>query len=469
MNSESDLSLSKIEIATRFNFAWRFQILITLAVIIHMISSPVKVPFVDDWLLIPWGTGQAPKDWAHFWQMVNGHQHNLIKIYVIFLGKFLALNLVTSAVLGTCLGSFGYFLMLWSQVKNLTLSRRQFYLSFAGLSLVLMTWRQMQNFFMIICLPWMMAVFVIGVWLWFKNSKYAGLEKWRWLSIFWILISPMTNALGLVVPLSECVEVTIRLWTDRKLGLRPLVLNVSLGLISLYSVYLSFLYPVWSPSVAKPLAFTTGQGLMPFLLENVWDSLCFVLLAAGQPFVFRSPRSMVSGEVIGALLIILALAALSLRRNRGLIKETLMNKSTLIAGFIFLGIFLAARIRELGVLGAIEPRYTSASVVFSVGVFVLLLKAFPNWKWLPAALLGIGIWCNLEGYKVGNEIYRARSAQARDIVNCFKDHKDTYQIKFDDPCVALAQPQDTISPQAFLDTMVALELHHLSFLHGLRE
>ena len=468
MNSESDFPQTKPELALRFKFALRFQIFITLLVIGHMLSNPVKVPFVDDWLLIPWGTGQAPKDWAHLWQMVNGHQHNLIKIYIMFLGKFLALNLVTSAVLGTCLGSCGYFLMLWSQLKSLELSRKQFYLSFAGLSLVLMTWRQMQNFFMIICLPWMMAVFVIGVWIWFKNSKHSDVSKWRWLSLIWILISPMTNALGLVVPLSEFVEVAFRTIADKKLGLRPLVLNLSLGVMSLFSVYLSFLYPVWSPSVAKPLAFTTGQGLIPYLLENVGDAICFIGLAAGQPFVFRSQRSMLSGEFIGALLIILSVVALSLKRNRILLRDTLRNKNTLISGVIFLGIFLAARIRELGVLGAIEPRYTSASVVFSVGVFVVLLRAFPKWKWLPAILLCVGLWSNLEGFKVGNEIYRARSAQSRDIVNCFIDHRDTYQIKFDDPCVALAQPQDTISPQAFLDTMVALELHHLSFLHGLR-
>lgn len=430
------------------------HVLISLSILKLFISKPIDVPFVDDWILIPWATGQVDYTWNNFWQMMNGHQHNLMKLYTILFANVFSLNLPLSSVVQLFIGSTGFFLIGWSQIKDIQMSTWQKVVSMAGLSLIGLTWRQMQNFFMLICLPWMLAILLIGLYLYLKNTESK--KKNLLLSIV-IFLSPMTFALGLIVPLSQIVESGVNTLKNK---FKVAKMDLYFGLLSLFSIFISFAYPTFTGNVISQNHSPLVGNSMFSILESPIDFPKFIFLAVGQPFVVWFSTAADLGMFIGALILVTAFGCIFFFRRKS--EFILQNKTSLLAGGIFLFMFYAARYKLVGVIGAIEPRYSTASIVFLIGALVTFLNLIPRKTIVAVAILLIGGFVHWRGFVVGESYYDTRLQQSKDVKECFAKNEDL-AIDMSNPCVKLLYPGEWLDGEQYVSWVKELKNQKLIF------
>lgn len=441
-----------------------FHCIITVTLLQFMAANPIHAPFVDDWFLIPWGSKEAVYDWAHFWQLLNGHQHNLMKAYTYFLGTYLDLNLFNSAVIGTIIGSLGYFLLSYSQIRKLKLTPLQFIMTMLGLSLASLTNRQLQNYFMLICFPWMMAILFIGLYFFLKSKPETTREK-KILLYPLLLLSPMTNALGLIVPLSQIIESGFKIISQKKESIKSYITHIG---VSFFSIFLSFIYPVISSTVEKPHNYTSGTDSLKSFFEQPFESLQFLLVAIGQPFVLWLSTAVPEGTIVGIVILLVLIVAFFTRDKNNIFKSIMNNEYSIIAGAIFLGIFFLARFKGLGPAGATEPRYTTASLVFLIGVFALFIRYFP-YKTLAALIVfSCGLFIYTKGDPIGKGYYNTRLQQSKEILDCFSKEPNS-PIEMSNPCVKLAYPGEWLDKNEYLRWIKSLKTNNQSLFHQIQK
>lgn len=441
-----------------------FHCVITVTLLKFMAENPIHTPFVDDWFLIPWGSKEATYDWAHFWQLLNGHQHNLMKAYTYLLGIYLDLNLFSSAVIGTVIGSLGYFLLSYSQISKLKLTSLQFIMTMLGLSLASLTNRQLQNYFMIICFPWMMAILFIGLYFFLKSKTEITREK-KILLYPLLLLSPMTNALGLIVPLSQIIESGFKIFFKRTESIKNNAFHFG---FSVFSIFLSFIYPVISSTVERPHNYTNGTDSLKSFFEQPFESIQFLLVAIGQPFVLWLSTAVPEGTIVGIIILLVLIAAFFTKDRKNIFSSMITNEYSIIAGAIFLGIFFLARFKGLGPAGATEPRYTTASLVFLIGVLALFIRYFCYKNLGALIVLSCGIFIYAKGDPIGKGYYSTRLQQSKEILECFSKDPNL-PIDMSNPCVKLAYPGEWLDKNEYLQWIQSLKRNNQSFFHQIQK
>ncbi|MBL7555563.1 MAG: hypothetical protein JNM24_07050 [Bdellovibrionaceae bacterium] len=430
------------------------HVLVSLCILNLFFTKPIAVPFVDDWILMPWATGQVDYTWNNFWQMMNGHQHNLMKLYTILMAQWFSLSLPLSSIIQLAIGSAGFFIISWSQIKDVDIPDWAKIATMAGFSFIGLSWRQMQNFFMLICLPWMLAILFIGCYFYIKNRN--GKNK-TWLLSLIILLSPMSFALGLIVPLSQIAESAFNFARNR---FKFQKIDIYFGTLSLFSIFLSFGYPTLTGNVIaqnhSPLA---GNSVFS-IFEYPLDFPKFILLAIGQPFVVWFSTAADLGIAIGAVIaVLLSGVVFYYRKNTDFIFQ---NKTSLLAGSIFLLMFYAARYKLVGVAGAIEPRYSTASLVFLIGALATILKLMSRKTVFSLVILIIGGFVQWRGLLVGESYYDTRYRQGIEIQECFKNNGQL-PIDMTNPCVKALYPGEWLNQESYLSWVIELKKQNLIF------
>ncbi len=85
--------------------------LILTAVPLRLIFRfPFDMPFVDDWLLVPWAAGDVEWNVQNLFAKISGHQSVLLKLFSFGLGRFAHWNLFLVSVLATLTFAFAFWL-----------------------------------------------------------------------------------------------------------------------------------------------------------------------------------------------------------------------------------------------------------------------------------------------------------------------------------------------------------------------
>jgi hypothetical protein len=380
---------------------------------VYLSTKRVVWPFVDDWVLLEWLLGTEELSIRSLFSQINGHQHVIIKIMLFSYGRIFGESLFGFSLISLALGILGFGLILYTKLAGKFSNIFTFALFYCSAFAILATPRQLQNYFLPICAPWMLSIFFIGLYIY--SGDRQSKKFWKRIKMVCLFLAPFSNGLGLVVPIYELISRTFRYLSNGKKGI-----DVS-STVAITAILISNVLPrisIWFDSPGSAGSFSAS---FTAIYTDPIDAFKFLLLALAQPFLSWHGPNIELGLALGGLEL-LAIVFL-LRPKKGVkIRDHLdgvLKNECLMIGIIFVVIFLISRFGELGVLGSVEPRYTTGIVILIIGIVLEYLKSYraKNAVGIIFALCAIYTW-NL-GFFVGNDYHEIRYQQSIQIEKCF--------------------------------------------------
>jgi hypothetical protein len=412
------------------------------------IFKPVTVPFADDWLIIEWNLEGQKIDFKTLTEPMNGHQVITSKLILKTLGFISPGNLQLISIASIIIGFIGMALLLTSQYKNLQASK----ILVLTCVLVVANLKQMQNFFTPISAQWMFAIFFIGVYYWFKQLK-KNIFRHTVISLSSFL-GAMTTGLGLILPIIEIVEnllvKTSKKFTkeEKKYSNSSLVINSLILSFFLFSVALND-----KDTSGKK----TGLGVDSFsqILLHPLEGASFIFTIIGNVFVPASRYDSILPSFVGGFFVASIFTMLLLNRKKIEIRHIFMNKNCLLGGMVYLLLLLLLRFENPSNsllsqnLTVAAPRYTSGSVIFLLGVTVLVSKYSHGRKISNLVYIAVIFMVLFSGFKTGLEWHSKRFSQTQDIRNCLLTQRLADQSSLD-PCYKLVLNESLVPDEEFL-------------------
>ena len=390
--------------------------LASLPLLYQITRNPILYPFVDDWVLAPWLLGNVDLTANSLLQMVNGHQHFLIKLMLYFHGAVFGTSLEVISILVVFLS-----ILTFAQLTFLTLNRILFKREVAlivaslGVTLILFTPRQFQNFFLIICAPWIISLFLISTFL-YANSK-EDMKFRKPIMLTCLVLAPFSNGLGLALSMYVIAKSTSFL-----LQKRSSQFEIVLMIFSSASIFLSQIVP--RIALLFPSSVSDSPDLeseIKFVLENTIQAFKFIFVSFSNPVVPWSTNylnvSIGLGFFIGVSILVIYM-----KSNASLANWLFEENQMLTIGVLFSLSLLVSRFSALGVIGAIEPRYTTGSILVIAGTIRLLLQFKVSQQYLVSLLLIGSILVYGIGFRTGFNYYNYRHQQSVQIQNCFIEY-----------------------------------------------
>ena len=380
-------------------------VLSILLIFLLEVFRPIKFPFADDWLLIPWINHSANPLSSDIFALVNGHQQAFTKIFFWLIGLRTPINLEIVSFTNFISFILGIFFLLkyikFRMGKSYT-KEGLFLLSAIALNL-----KPLQNYFMPICAGWMHAFLFIGVFFWSITPNGA-----RYKSTFrtlCILLAPFTIGLGLVIPLLVIVEFFLNFL---KKNIFPIKINYIDFVVAILSIITSYLIPTLMLSSRNISSTKAIQGPGLFL----WNSLKSILILVGSVFAPSNRFSPLPEEIIGLCLFIFF--AWCIRTSNSM--EKILREPLVLTGFIFLCLIVLMRNgdQQASLLNLSSPRYVTGTLLLIIGVTLHLLTNF-NLKSLQGKLIiCLILIMEIGSIKTGINWNTTRFLQSRSIHEC---------------------------------------------------
>ncbi len=338
----------------------------TLFLILLNLTYPVYVPFVDDWLLINWITGEEPVNVLSSFELVNGHQIFIPKMLMALITTNLSLTLPAISILFILIGSLAYYLISLPLIDGFQKNRKTLLL----LPFLFLNLRQLQNYSMPICFQWMVSILAIAIF--YYSYLYIGRRKLaRSFLGLSIVAAPFTSGFGLVVTISFFIYMVF----DAITGIRRLKSFDKLIFISLnvFSVYAAYFLPSNSASESS-----NESPLSPSDLPKI---LSFIPALAGQMFVpnieiFEFKIFLISASLLGTLLILFAFKQIReflYRTDSSGNLQPLVYLSIL--GLSAIGLISVSRGLNSNISSSLEPRYSTGVILLVVPFIINLLNS----------------------------------------------------------------------------------------------
>ncbi len=388
----------------------------SLPLLYQITRNPILYPFVDDWVLAPWLLGNVDMTANSLLQMVNGHQHFLIKLMLYFHGAIFGTSLEVISILVVLLS-----ILTFAQLTFLTLNRILFegkvtlMAASLGVTLILFTPRQFQNFFLIICAPWIISLFLISTFL-YANSQ-RDMKYRKPIMLICLGLAPFSNGLGLALSMYVIAKSTSFLFQKRSSRF-----EIVLMIFSSASIFLSQIVPRIALLFPSPTSDSPDlESEIKFVLENPIQALKFIFVSFSNPVVPWSTDflnlSIGVGFFIGVLILVIFMMS-----NTSLANWLFEENQMLTIGVLFSLSLLLSRFSALGVIGAIEPRYTTGSILVIAGAIRLMLQFKISQRFLVSLLLIGSILVYEIGFRTGFNYYNYRHQQSVQIQNCFIEY-----------------------------------------------
>jgi len=398
-----------------FSATLLFVLILPLCLVIF---KPIIFPFVDDWLVIQWNSGNETLFDIHSIQLVNGHQIFLSKTLFILLSFISPYNIQLISFSSIVLGYTGIVLLIKSQIKYVGDSANRYFI--ISTIVISLTYKQMQNFFMPICNQWMVAIFFIGMYYWLKQQNNS-IGKILALC-FIILAAPISTGLGLIIPTVEIIENVYRFIVKRK---NYVIENIYIlcTASSFISIVFFILVPYLTMNDASGLNYDKNYLTSVInLFYFPFDSILFTLTLIGNIFVPASRFEPALPIIFGALFIIITFRLLWQGRKKIRIDDIFLNKSCALGGIIFLGIVYLSRFsgNDHSISSVAAPRYVTGSMIFVIGLLGIIQKI--NSKNLFKIILLIScLLVFFSGLKTGLEWHSSRYSQSSYFVECMNE------------------------------------------------
>jgi hypothetical protein len=396
------------------------SILAGLIPIYFFIRYPVSIPFVDDWVLLPWIVPGEEVSVNNYLSGINGHQQLIVKLFLQIYAVISSYNLYLVGFIGIsiaiiCSILFGFDLLRFS-------AKTPSFMILISVSLIILNLRQFQNYFMIISIPWIFSLFCIF------SFSFLFLRRFE-LGFFYykipLFLAPFCNGLGtsflLAILLVEFLLKFFKKFNFKYFSISDLILIIT-------SLFLSEILPKIFFESSNSISSLFVSGFL-YLIQNPLDSLGFFLLLVGQIFVSGwSKIALSSGIVLGFFLILLFIILIRLVKFSEIV---LVGYIFALTFFVFNFTLILTRLPALGVIGSNEPRYTSATLLFICSIIILLLnsKFKINYRYL---IVYFALFTIAAGNSIGVAYLKDRSLNEIEIKNCFrtKDLSSCKEIYF---------------------------------------
>jgi hypothetical protein len=399
-------------------------VLLFLILPLYLVAfKPIVFPFVDDWIVIKWNSGDENLFELHSIQVVNGHQIFLSKALFILLSFISAYNIQLISFSSIILGYTGIILLIKSQIRYVGNSTNKYFVF--SIIVISMTYKQLQNFFMPICNQWMIAVFFIGMYYWLKQQNNSTGKILATCLI--ILAAPISTGLGLILPIVEVIENVYRFKTKQSDYVKSNK-HVLCTAISFISIIFFLFVPHLNMGDASGVNSNTNYLTSATNLFHLpYKSVLFTLSLIGNIFVPASRFEPALPIISGALFMLITCVLLWLGRKKIRIDDIFLNKSCVLGGIAFLGIMYLSRFSEdnHAITAVAAPRYVTGSMIFVIGLLGIIQKI--NSKNLFKIILLIcSLFAFSSGLKTGLEWHSTRYGQASYFVKCMNSKEADY-------------------------------------------
>jgi len=424
-------------------FIYIFAMLLPLIPLYLVLYKPILFPFADDWLIIGWSLHEKNLVDIHSIQLVNGHQIFLSKALIYLIGYISAGNIQLISLITIVMGFTGIFFLVQSQIMHLGDKSNLVFIISA--LLISANYKQMQNLFMPICNGWMMAIFFIGIYYWFKQKKDSNVKKY--LIGLTVILAPLTIGLGIILPIIELVE-TIYKAFKRKRYIFSVKNQLFTILVSFSSIIFFLSIPLLKMSDGSGFKADKNIGNIFNIIKNPIGSLMYLLTLIGNIFVPASRFEPTLPMVTGSLFTIISLWILLKNRSKIRIEDILLNRNCTLGGLIFISILFLFRYNgnPSDIQAVAAPRYVTGSLIFIIGILSLIQKVGNNKKFIAVFLLAASSLTLISGLKTGLEWHSTRYRQSQILIKC-AESKDSIATKFVEgqPCFTLAY-ENSMSP-----------------------
>jgi hypothetical protein len=198
--------------------------------------------------------------------------------------------------------------------------------------------------------------------------------------------------------------------------------EIVLMIFSSASIFLSQIVPRIALLFPSPTSDSPDlESEIKFVLENPIQALKFIFVSFSNPVVPWSTDflnlSIGVGFFIGVLILVIFMMS-----NTSLANWLFEENQMLTIGVLFSLSLLLSRFSALGVIGAIEPRYTTGSILVIAGAIRLMLQFKISQRFLVSLLLIGSILVYEIGFRTGFNYYNYRHQQSVQIQNCFIEY-----------------------------------------------
>lgn len=414
--------------------------LIPLTFILFNVSNkPVVLPFVDDWILVPWLLNDIEVSYENTFSLINGHQYALMKMLLLTYGNLFGVNLFPILL-------FGIFIAYLAMLGTLTLMPRDIKLDVYSLILgtyiilCVFSFRQFQNIFMIICIPWIISLFFIVRFA--NNMRTLNSNSSLNRMLAYAVIACFTSGLGMILGLYALLVFAIlptHFWSK--------LTRVSVMLITIFVTFvlpqLDWLMKTPSPQSNSPVEMILSVFELPL------ESFRFVTTLIAQPQIPWRYSYLDFSVFAGAAIFLVAVISSAIQIHNEGARKFILSNPFLLIGSLFIAILFVTRFRALGALGALEPRYTTGSIVLLIGVLFQILSTVEYKNKILAICLCISLFGILLSNSSGLNYYFDRYAQQNDIIQCFEE--DKWKISSGDCYDKIASLSLGVEPTKLID------------------
>lgn len=398
-------------------------VLFALTLIALTTKFPIKIPVTDDWLYLPQGSRMPEQSrWAKF-ELITGHQQVIVKFFVSVVSYLPGNYIQNLTIANVLIASFGLYLIAFSQIKGSENKFGKFQIT--ALLILLFNLKSIYIYMSATGFGLSLAIFLIGIYFFGKNigtSKYS-----RPLVITSLFLSPFTTGLGLVIPMSHLLSVTLKSLKEKKLN--RYYSDLAIGASGVFLAYvLPTLFHNLNARSGNNSVSDAGSYLSAVL--NPLKSLLFLFGLIGNPLFPSSRFDPVPQVMIGVLISSVFLLILVMSKTSGFYKTLIENKNPLLAGIMFFVLIISFR-GSKSLSESTAPRYVIGSLLFLFGAYIYALKAHSDKK--PEELkklifvLTLSLFLSLTGIKTGIEWLATRSSQSDSLYYCLADRKIVIQ------------------------------------------
>jgi hypothetical protein len=396
----------------------KFQIVLRIFSIVPLIfllslvfAKPVTSPFVDDWTLIPWLLNEKKLDFDSIFSLINGHQYAVMKLFLWGYGNIIGVHLFPILLLGIV----ATFLSMIGALNLLPYSMKMNFSSLVIGSyfvLTLFSFRQMQNIFMIICIPWVLSLLMIVRFANLMRQTISNLSLNK--MIAYAVVASFTSGLGLIL----CIY-SILLFAILPMSLKSRLIRLT---ILAFSIFFSFILPQLDWVIKTPSQPTSSPiEVLKIFLGAPIESGKFIAVLIAQPQIPWNLSYMNFGVVLGSGILVVAII-FSIKQITGSgFRQFIQSNPLLLIGFMYVAILYSSRFRALGAIGALEPRYTTGSIILLIGTLLLIVNQIDYKSKLLTVCLLFSLFGVINSGSSGLNYYLDRFHQQESIKTCLGD------------------------------------------------
>ena len=380
---------------------------------------PIQVPITDDWIYLELGTHQSSIFNKSIFELVNGHQHVLLKITIWLVG-FIPGNYIQNLVIFNIIFALsGFYLLLVSQFALKSKSVTPFIAILT--TIMVFNLKPLYIYMSATGLGMCQSVFLFGVYYYARNIQES--KKSKFMIALSLFLATFSTAMGISLPIAHSLHVIYKLLWNRKIFSQK---DLQLVVLMSFGIFISYIVPIYGENfnIRTPTNGTNSLDSVLMIFENPLIFLTFFTALVGNPLIPSSRFDPLFPFTLGIIVLVIFLLLVYRRIGFYRFFQTIMlNKNPFLTGFVFL--FIVTLFRgsdQYFSLDSAAPRYIPGAIFLLIGMVTLIVENYSFLqkgfdKYLTISFVVIMSF-SLAGIKSGSEWLVTRSSQSKMVHKC---------------------------------------------------